>query len=248
MQVIDITKMWMDLLPQVVKEGTSIYTSGTTGTPKLIEQPIAKLKAADEAAIDSQKITSSSRIYTVCKMTHAGGLLAQTLPAYRIGADIKIETFSPYRWVQEINKYTHSHLTPAHAKAVMKTKGWRTLDLTGVWITCGSEDVEWYIINAFVKKGATFMSNWGMSEVGPCAINTVFDSIEKVEEYRNKIIHGMDGEASYPILGDRYYCDVQISEWDQLIVKGDICVYDDWFKTGDRIVARDNILYYYGRI
>ena len=34
-----------------------------------------------------------------------------------------------------------------HAKAIRKLKSWRTLDLTGIWITCGSEDVDWYIIN-----------------------------------------------------------------------------------------------------
>ena len=69
-----------------------------------------------------------------------------------------------------------------------------------------------------------------------------------LNEYRNKIIHGIDGQASFPILGDRYYCEVDISDKDQLKVKGDICVYDDWFETGDKIVARDRVLYYYGRI
>ena len=70
---------------------------------------------------------------------------------------------------------------------------------------------DWYIINAFVRKGATFMTNWGMTEIGPCAINTVFDSIDKVEEYRSKIVHGIDGQISYPLLGDRFYCDYRIA-------------------------------------
>ncbi len=232
----------------IIANGTSIYSSGTTGEPKLIHQTPKKLKAADEAAIDSQQLTIKSKIYTVCKMNHAGGLLAQTLPAFRLGAEIHIEQFNPYRWVREIKKYTHSHLIPAQAKAIMKTKGWRTLDLTNIWITCGSDKVDWYIINAFVKKGATFMANWGMTEIGPCAINTVFDSVDKIEEYRSKIIHGIDGEASYPILGDRYYCEYDVTEQNELIVKGDICVYDDWFHTGDKVIKKGNILYYHERI
>jgi acyl-CoA synthetase (AMP-forming)/AMP-acid ligase II len=239
--------MQLDELQNIISNGTSIQSSGTTGTPKVIEQTPAKLKAADEVAIDSQKITSKSKIYTICKTTHAGGLLAQTLPGIRIGAEVVIEDFNAYRFVREVTKYTHTHITPDHGKAIIKTKGWRDLDLTGLWVTCGSDRVPWHLISAFVNKGATFMSNWGMTEIGPCAINTVFDSIDKVEEYRSKIIHGMDGEASLPILGDRYYCDVQISEWNELIVKGDICVYNDWFATGDKVVSKDNILYYEGR-
>ena len=55
---------------------------------------------------------------------------------------------------------------------------------------CGSEDVEWYITN--LKKGATFMANWGMSASPVLLIQ--FLQQEKVEEYRMVIIHGQDGE------------------------------------------------------
>ena len=59
--------MQLDELQNIISNGTSIQSSGTTGTPKVIEQTPAKLKAADEVAIDSQKITSKSKIYTICK-------------------------------------------------------------------------------------------------------------------------------------------------------------------------------------
>ena len=227
--------MDLDNLKLILEHGVTINTSGTTGEPKSITQTPEKMKFADEIAIDSQKITKDSKIYTVCKIQHAGGLLAQTLPALRIGAEVVVEDFSAYRWVKEITKYTHSHLTPKHATAIMKTKGWRKVDLTGIWITCGSDPVPWDTISAFVEKGATFMANWGMTEVGPCAINTVFETLDKVEEYKHELT----------ILGDRFYCNTTIGPDGQLYVKGNISVYgDNWFATKD-VVKEENNRYYY---
>ena len=227
--------MNLDGLKLILLNGISINTSGSTGDPKKILQTPEKMRFADEIAIDSQQITKDSKIYTVCKLQHAGGLLAQTLPALRIGAEVVVEDFSAYRWVKEIYKYTHSHLTPNHVKAIMKTKGWRKADLTGIWITCGSDPVPWDTISAFVEKGATVMANWGMTEVGPCAINTVFETLDKVEEYKHELT----------ILGDRFYCDTTIGPDGQLYIKGDISVYgDNWFATKD-VVKEENNRYYY---
>ena len=225
-----------------LSEGGYLRTSGTTGTPKEIYQPPEKIKAANAAAIDSQQLTKKSRVYTVCKTQHAGGLLAQTLPAYSIGADVVIEDFNAYRWVKEIHKYTHTHLTPNHARAIMKTKGFIELDLTDIWITCGSDPVTWDIITDFVLRGAKFMTNWGMTEVGPCAINASIKHVGDIEKYYPNKINGLT------LLGDNFYCDHKIIK-DQLYVKGDICVYDDWFATGDK-VAKNAVgdYYYVGRM
>ena len=231
--------MDLDNLKLILEHGITINTSGTTGEPKSITQTPKKMKFADEIAIDSQQLTKNSKIYTVCKIQHAGGLLAQTLPGIRLGAEVVIDDFNAYRWVREINKYTHSHLTPNHAKAIMKTKGWRLLDLTGVWITCGSDPVPWDTISAFVEKGATFMANWGMTEVGPCAINTVFETLDKVEEYKQELT----------IVGDRFYCDTKVGPDGQLYVKGDISVYgDNWFATKDVVKEENNCYYYKSRL
>jgi len=224
-----------------LSNGGELRSSGTTGEPKVIFQSPEKLRAANATAIDSQEITSNSRIYTVCKTQHAGGLLAQTLPAYSIGADVVIEDFNAYRFVKEIHKYTHTHVTPNHARAIMMTKGFTDLDLTGIWVTCGSDPVTWDIIEAFVNRGATFMANWGMTEVGPCAINTVFRSIDQVKLYKNT---GVSGAS---ILGDRFYCQHYLSG-NKLLVKGDICIYDDWYNTRDRVsMSKTGELYYHGR-
>mgnify|MGYP001329227515 CR=1 FL=1 len=220
-------------------EGVYVKSSGTTGQQKHIFRTPENLKACNKIAIDSQQITSKSKIYTVCKMEHAGGLLAQTLPAFSIGADVTIEDFNAYKFVKEINKYTHTHLAPGHAKAIIKTKGFKNLNLKGIWITCGSSPVEWHIIESFVKQGATFMANWGMSEIGPLTINKIFYDLDQIQEVKCK----------ETILGDIYYCEWKIED-NKLFVKGDICVYDDWFNTQDFVKLNENspsVMYYVGR-
>jgi acyl-CoA synthetase (AMP-forming)/AMP-acid ligase II len=223
-----------------IEHGGVLKSSGTTGEPKVIFQSPEKLKAANSVAIESQELTSRSRVYTVCKTQHAGGLLAQTLPAYSIDADIVIEDFNAYRFMKEIHKYTHTHITPNHAKAIMGTKAFEDADFSGIWFTCGSDPVTWDILEAFTKRGAVFMTNWGMTEIGPCAINTVFKTHEQVKNQKLWAYH------TGTILGDRVYCDYKIVD-NELWVKGDICVYDDWFNTKDLVHVHWSKLYYLGR-
>ncbi len=221
----------------MLKDGAYIKSSGTSGPQKTIWRSPENLKACNKIAIDSQQITSKSKIYTVCKMEHAGGLLAQTLPAISINANVTIESFNAYRFIKEINKYTHTHLAPGHAKAIIKTKGFKNLNLKGIWVTCGSVCVEWHIIESFVKQGATFMANWGMSEIGPLTINKVFHELDQIQEVKRK----------ETILGDTYYCDWKI-ENNELFVKGDTCIYDDWYNTNDLVYLNNDKMYYYGRL
>jgi acyl-CoA synthetase (AMP-forming)/AMP-acid ligase II len=174
-------------------------------------------------------------------MEHAGGLLAQTLPAFEVGAEINIENFNAYKFCKKIKNYTHSHLTPNHAEAIRLTKSFKSLNLKDIWITCGSEPVKWDLIIDFVKKGCFFMVNWGMTEIGPCAINTVFKDLEKVYEYKKRAIKGT-------LMGDKVYCDTKI-ENKTLHVKGNISVYENkWFDTKDLVkVNKDNDFYIQGR-
>jgi len=226
---------------KILKQGITLESSGTTGTPKKIFQSPEKLAEANKVAIQAQRLTENSRVYTVCKTAHAGGLLAQTLPAVSIGAKVDVEDFNAYTWVSKINKYTHSHLTPNHARAIMLTKGFKDLDLRGIFITCGADPVSWDIIEAFVEKGCTFMSNWGMTEIGPITINSTFNSMSDVEQVKTRCPEGAT------ILGDTSYTMYRINNDSVLEVKGDICVYDDWYTTNDVVEMVDGILFYKGR-
>jgi acyl-CoA synthetase (AMP-forming)/AMP-acid ligase II len=224
----------------IIANGITIYSSGTSGTPKSYFQSPEKLRNANQVAIESQCIGPSSKIYTCCRTSHAGGLLAQTLPALSIGAQVDIVEFSAYRFVRDIGNYTHTHITPKHAYAIMLTKNFWKLDLSGLWITCGAEPVTWNIIEAFATLGATFMVNWGMSEIGPIAINQVFNDISEVYKLKS------NAPAGTTILGDRKFCDHKVVDG-ELHVRGDICIFDDWYATGDSVIIQDDVLYYTGR-
>ena len=228
-----------ETLSTILRNGTDLQSSGTTGTPKVIFQSPEKLYHANAMALVCQNITEQSKVYTVCKMAHAGGLLAQTLPAFSIGASITVVDFNAYEFNKEITKYTHTHLTPTHGRILALTKGFKHLDLTGIHVTCGSDPVPWEMIESFVSKGATFTTNWGMTEIGPCAINTTFTNMEQVEDYKSRSIDGAT------LLGDISYCAVDIRD-NELYVKGDISVYGDkWFATGDMVTVNDNGEFYF---
>jgi len=224
-----------------LKNGFELQSSGTTGEPKRIFQTTAKLLAANKIAVAAQNITAQSRILTVCRMAHAGGLLAQTLPAWSVHAHVEIKPFNAFTFWRDIKGYTHTHLTPMHCKLLMQTKIFSTLDLAGVFVTCGSDNVTFEIIEAFVERGAVFMCNWGMTEIGPVTINTVFDTLDKVKQYRDQAL--VDGT----LLGDRYFCEYKIID-DELWVRGDVCVYEDWFNTHDLVALNEQgAMYHLGR-
>lgn len=224
----------------ILDNGITISSSGTSGKPVEYFQPPQKLKAANEVALSSQEISKSSRIYTCCKTTHAAGLLAQTLPALSIGAHVDVEAFNAYAFVRKIRDYTHTHITPLHAMMLQRTHSFEDLDLTSVWVTCGGEPVGWDIITSFVERGAVFMTNWGMSEIGPTAINHVFRTIDEVNHLRAK------APENATLIGSNAWCDTQVRDG-ELFVKGEICIFDDWYGTRDKVIQHGGMLYYTGR-
>jgi acyl-CoA synthetase (AMP-forming)/AMP-acid ligase II len=231
------------MITTLLSTGISMESSGTTGPSKKIFRSPESLVANNEHAIASQQMTPESHVYTVCSMNHAGGLLAQTLPAYSIKAHVTIDAFSAYEFVRKIRNFTHTHLTPKHAIAIMKTKGFRTLDLTGIWITIGSDPVEWHIIESFVDKGATVMANWGMTEIGPITINTVFKTHEDIQQAKSNCPTG------HTILGNNFYCDYDIING-ELWVRGSNTFKNsnDWFGTSDLVTVSNGYMYYNKRM
>lgn len=222
----------------ILKNGTTISSSGTTGKPKRIYRSPENIRANIEIALDAQKLTQNSRVLTVTRMTHAGGLLTQTLPAYSIGADFKVKKFNAFTFLKDFANYTHTFLAPEQMIALMNTKGFKDADLSGKHILGGSGPVSWEMVEAFVEKGAIVQPNWGMSEIGPIAINIEFDSLEKVH-YVKRLC-----PKDYTIVGDKYYCDWKIIDH-ELYVKGPISVYDDWFATGDLVTLDMSLRMYY---
>ena len=172
----------------------------------------------------------------MCKIDHAGGLLAQSLPAYEVGANVEVEHFNHVRWCKRIGQFTHSHLTPKMARVITKSKQWADLDLTGITITCGSDRVPSDTINKFTSKGATFIANWGMTEIGPIVINRTYKPGDLAGDYKD-----------YTIMGDVTYCNYRVADDNELWVESDICIYRGWFPTGDLVKVHGENMYYIGR-
>jgi acyl-coenzyme A synthetase/AMP-(fatty) acid ligase len=226
----------------VLKEGCTVSSSGTTGPSKDIYRDPDNLKACNDVAIEVQEITKDSRIYTCTRMTHPGGLLLQSLPAYTLGCEIHITKFNVYKFLNEFANYTHTFLPPGMCEALINTKNFAACDLSGKIVAMGSDSIPWHHIYQFVNKGAIVITNWGMSEIGPCVINTVFTNSVMVSDYKSRSI------PQATIMGDKTHCSVRIAN-DQLYVKGDISIYKDkWFATGDYVAVNNKgEYYYYGR-
>lgn len=225
---------------KIYSNGIVLESSGSTGPKKKIFQTPKKLQASRDVCLDAQNITKTSRIYTVCKISHAAGLLAQTLPALSIGAHVDCVKFNAYNFIKDIRRYTHTHITPLHALAIMKTKGFKHIDLTDITVVCGAEPVSWWTIQSFVEKGAKFIVNWGMTEIGPIAINHKFSNISQVLQMQKF------SPAHTTILGSRFYCDYEIRD-QELYVKGDISVTNGWIPTGDLVELQNDCLFFKGR-
>ena len=225
----------------ILNNGVEISSSGTTGPAKKVFRTPDNLKACIDVAIEAQQLVRSSKVLTVTRMTHAGGLLTQTLPAYSIGAKFKVQQFNAFTFLKDFKDCTHTFLAPAQMTALMNTKGFEDCDLTGKRILGGSDPVSWEMIEAFVSKGAIVQPNWGMSEIGPITINIEFDSMDKVQHVKQKAPDG------YTIMGDTFYCDWKIVKH-ELYVKGPTSIYDEWYATGD-LVSLDmgRRMYYLGR-
>lgn len=225
----------------ILDNGTTISSSGTTGEPKMVYRSPVNLKECIAVALKAQNITSDSRILTVTRMTHAGGLLTQTLPAYSIGAKFKVQQFNAFTFLDDFSSFTHTFLAPAQMTALMNTKRFADADFSGKRILGGSDPMSWEMIESFVERGAIVQPNWGMSEIGPITINVEFDNMDKVQEYKKKC------PDNHTVMGDTFYCDWKIID-SELHVKSPMCIYDDWFATGD-LVSTDSsgIMYYHKR-
>lgn len=227
-------------LLSLLNTGVTIYSSGTTGTPKSIFRTPENLALCAEVALKAQLIDRYSSVYTVTKMSHAGGLLAQSLPALTVGAQLKIDTFKPYQFLTEFKKHTHTFLPPLFMETLMKVKAFQDFDFGKRRILTGSSPVSWDILKAFIDRNAILQPNWGMSEIGPLTICSTLFSLADLD----RLQRGAPANAS--LLGDTFYTDYKVLE-NQLYVKSPMCVYGDWFATGDMVRVKDGVMYYFGR-
>ena len=72
------------------------------------------------------------------------------------------------------------------------------------------------------------------------AITHTFENMEEVQRIKEIC------PSNATILGTNKHCEYKI-ENEELVVKGDICIFDDWYYTKDKVIEIDGILFYTGR-
>lgn len=219
-------------LDVLIRKGVTVSSSGTTGEVKNIYRSPENIHTCASVAINRQNINKNSSIYTVTRMTHAGGLLLQTIPAVIASASYEIDTFNAWTFLDKFENHTHTFLPPQMVEALIKTKGFQSADFTGKFIALGSDKIPARHVNALTERGATVLSNWGMSEIGPCTINKLYQPSE-IETEDN-------------VLGDHFDCYFKIMDG-VLWVLSEQAVYDDWFCTDDLVRKNKGTMYYEGR-
>lgn len=228
-------------IKKLLETGATIESSGSTGKPKTIFRDPKNLKACNEVAVAAQQLTAKSSVYTVTKLSHAGGLLAQSLPALAIHANVEVDVFNPYSFFRKFSNHTHTFLPPDFMDSLTVTKSFQDADFGGRWILTGSSPVNLETIKKFVARNAVVQPNWGMSEIGPIVINEVFRTVEDVEIAQKNCPKEMF------FLGSSAYCDLKIVD-DQLHVQSPMCVYEGWFPTGDLVSKKDTSYYFVDRM
>lgn len=217
----------------LIRKGATVSSSGTTGEPKHIFRTSENIHKCAEIAVKRQNINKDSSIYTVTRMTHAGGLLLQTIPAVIANASYEIDTFNAWTFLDKFKNHTHTFLPPQMVEVLIKTKGFKSADFTGQFIALGSDKIPARHVNALTERGATVLSNWGMSEIGPCAINKLYQPGET--------------ETEDNVLGNHFDCYFKIMDG-VLWINSEQAVHDDWFCTDDLVRENKGTLYYEGRV
>jgi fatty-acyl-CoA synthase len=164
----------LDTIDKAEKPALIVYTSGTTGAAKgaVLTQDALYWNAVN--SIDMHDLNAEDRILAMLPLFHVGGLNIQTLPAFAVGAEVRLESrFDPATALRLIaeTRPTHTILVPAMMKAVIDHSGFEKTDLTSLrQITTGSSIVPSDLIQAFHDRGIPVTQVYGTTETAPIAV------------------------------------------------------------------------------
>ncbi len=151
-----------------------VYTSGTTGDPKGALHTSESMQANADAAMEVQGLHAGSRVLATLPMFHVGGLCIQTVPAWCVGAALKIHArFEPDAWFDAVEQWrpTTTLLVPAVMRALIEHPRWPTADLSSLeFVNSGSQIVPVHLIDAFHARGVPVSQVYGSTETGPVSI------------------------------------------------------------------------------
>ncbi len=150
------------------------YTSGTTGRAKGAVLSARTVTCNALNSIHMHALTAADRILTVLPLFHVGGLNIQTLPAFKVGAEvILLPRFEPTAALTAITtlRPTLTVQVPATLQALQALGSWAQADLSSLRaVTTGSTDVPLNLITAWHARGVPVIQVYGATETGPVAI------------------------------------------------------------------------------
>lgn len=148
-----------------------LYTSGSTDEPKTVNHSWDFIDQCIDTSINEIGLTDKDTVLDVFPGNTIAHYTITAMPARRAGSKLISAIFDPFRYIKLFNEHrpTYISLIPRHWELLKKTKGWDNLDMSCVnYMVTGSGPVPQIMIDDFINKGVTVVSNWyGMTEVPP---------------------------------------------------------------------------------
>lgn len=219
-----------------------LWSSGSTGIREPVYITEDMILANAKNSIECNAITPEDIVYTVCSMSHTGGINAQSLPALLAGAHVITEEFNAFTFFRRINELgaTITHVVPRMLPVLMRMEHKATPTLKTVM--CGSDCIDVKYVEFFNSLGCDFIINYGLTEAGPVIISHRFKPNDDLTIFDHGVPLGTKTWANAVIIGPQL-CLIGKSVIDGSMVTDD-CVYmrDDWFMYQGRVSAGCKII------
>ncbi len=230
-----------------------LFTSGTTGEPKAVAYTLSGLtfQVLNQLEFCATQ-AADNHIYVPIPLFHAGGLHAFANPILFAGGQVTVSTrFVPETAVSFVgdpaNHVTHLSLVPVMYQMMAECAAFPDADFSQVQrFSCAGGRLTQSLLDAYGKKGVSFMTQYGGTETGPTVTSMNPSRIDK-------IVAGSCGQKARFIdvkLVDDAGEDVPAGEPGEVWVRGpsitagymiggELQPVDGWLKTGDIAICDD---------
>jgi len=224
---------------ELLVDGVTVGTSGTTGPSKVYHHKPSKLISYANLFREKHGFNENTKSIVYYRRDWIGGLVFLTLPVMLSGGTAHNTDQDHYNFIKILmtGKYNVCGMSPKGLTIFEKTKNWKDLDLTGITCYYGSDRTAFKGIETLLKKGATVVTTYGCSEVGPVILTHTYKNLDDLEKVKSMAIPGMTPIGYI----DNCLCDIKISNG-QVFLKGPCSLFgeEEWYPTGDLAQVNDD--------